>query len=559
MPCKTLITGIIASMALLLASNSFATSGFVTNNTPLWTTTGTSTTSSVTTDAVQVTSTTTTTLRSSNSSIQTATTSSQTACTPAETPVNQLARYGYDELDRLTSVDYEDGTSISYAYGKTGNRTAKSTTVGGSTNTTGIFSITASSSGFGTISPSGTIAVLSGSSQTFFLEQGGKECLAGFQFVPSRNRCEKSPPECPSGGYSYSTYNHQCEVPVINSYPATCSAGQGTLNGQSGMCEYSANPPTVSKLYSPPLGPNGNSLTTYDDMRDPNWMCGYLVNAYPDSRITAISSYSAGAYDCYSVDEVSLPDGTSTRTCDLRHNGNWGSVDCLNSGQNYCADGVKNIACNITGTPSLAYSCPNGGTLSGTVCQNNPCSSGGTLNGSTCYINSTGYATPVCTSSTLDAPVDVCFITLPGTLTHLYDNNVEITPVTSLPSEQGGFMPRYYYTLGGISGNHTITATFTDAAAAPCTNYPSQIAGTMPTGYLTLQSAYNAAGNGNTIQGNIYDHFESLLLDRSVAVTIDGGYSCDYSTRSGSLTVKGDLTIASGSLNISGTLVLTTP
>lgn len=96
-----------------------------------------------------------------------------------------------------------------------------------------------------------------------------------------------------------------------------------------------------------------------------------------------------------------------------------------------------------------------------------------------------------------------------------------------------------------------------------CAYYPARIAKTSPVNfiyYLSLQSAYDAAVSGDTIQANMYDHFESLLLDRNVSVVLDGGYTCNYTQLSGSLNVRGSMTIADGDITVAnGAVVISNP
>jgi len=149
------------------------------------------------------------------------------------------ARFGYDELNRLKWVQYEDNTVISYEYDKAGNRTQKQTyTSGGAT-----FNITAGVVGNGTVTPSGAIPVPSGSNQTVYIEPGvsssGTVCPTGYTYSPSTNRCEMPPP-CPTG-YAVNAAKQQCEQTFLSStYQASCTVGQGTLNTVSGLCEYAA-------------------------------------------------------------------------------------------------------------------------------------------------------------------------------------------------------------------------------------------------------------------------------------------------------------------------------
>ena len=123
----------------------------------------------------------------------------------------------------------------------------------------------------------------------------------------------------------------------------------------------------------------------------------------------------------------------------------------------------------------------------------------------------------------------------------------------------GQYGPKYYYTFTNVAKNHTLTATFSAPTSVVCTDYPARLTGATTVNYVSLQSAYNAAANGNTVQGSMYDHFESLRLDRNVAVTLDGGYSCDYSSKTGNLTIKGEMTIANGSVIVSGNIILAEP
>jgi|GEM_PF-4883959 len=105
--------------------------------------------------------------------------------------------------------------------------------------------------------------------------------------------------------------------------------------------------------------------------------------------------------------------------------------------------------------------------------------------------------------------------------------------------------------MGGVSWDSS-----TAPAVQPCGNYPARLGRTSPVNYLSIQSAYNAAADGDTIQGNMYDHYESLRLDRNISVTLDGGYSCDYSSITGNLTIKGDMIISNGNINVIGPVVL---
>ncbi|MCL2761519.1 MAG: RHS repeat protein, partial [Desulfuromonadales bacterium] len=114
----------------------------------------------------------------------------------------QQSTYTYDTLNRLKSVQYEDGTVITYTYDQAGNRLTKSTgalSVGNPT-------ITAIAAGGGKLTPSGTITIPTGQSRAFIIETGSKatasDCLPGYSFSPLQSQCQKplgTPPDCPRG------------------------------------------------------------------------------------------------------------------------------------------------------------------------------------------------------------------------------------------------------------------------------------------------------------------------------------------------------------------------
>ena len=71
-----------------------------------------------------------------------------------------------------------------------------------------------------------------------------------------------------------------------------------------------------------------------------------------------------------------------------------------------------------------------------------------------------------------------------------------------------------------------------------------------PTVYSTLQSAYDAAGDGNTIQSQAVVFTEDLDIDLNKSVTLEGGYDCDYTANNGETTLNGMLTVTNGTLTI---------
>lgn len=89
---------------------------------------------------------------------------------------------------------------------------------------------------------------------------------------------------------------------------------------------------------------------------------------------------------------------------------------------------------------------------------------------------------------------------------------------------------QFTYTTNAITANCTVTANFS------CPNQPVRTVGAATQYYPTLQAAYNAAANGDTIQAQAMTFVENLTVNRNISVTLQGGYDCGYTTNSGSVT-----------------------
>lgn len=87
-----------------------------------------------------------------------------------------------------------------------------------------------------------------------------------------------------------------------------------------------------------------------------------------------------------------------------------------------------------------------------------------------------------------------------------------------------------------------VTATF------GCSASPIRIPGKAD--YSTLQAAYNAAVDGDTILSRGITLTEYLSADMNKSVTIEGGYTCDYSSSPGVTSLSGSMSINNGTVNI---------
>ena len=70
--------------------------------------------------------------------------------------------------------------------------------------------------------------------------------------------------------------------------------------------------------------------------------------------------------------------------------------------------------------------------------------------------------------------------------------------------------------------------------------------------YSTLQAAYDAAIDGDTIQSQGITFVEELFIDdlSNKSVTLQAGYNNDYSAVTGITSLNGDMTISNGIVTI---------
>lgn len=103
---------------------------------------------------------------------------------------------------------------------------------------------------------------------------------------------------------------------------------------------------------------------------------------------------------------------------------------------------------------------------------------------------------------------------------------------------------------GKVLSNGRLNA-YNAVYSASCSNLPVKIVST-GTGYSTLQAAYDAAGSGDIILSQNALFTENLFIDLNKSVTFEGGYECDYSTRTGITSLNGNITLSNGTITIGG-------
>ncbi len=85
-------------------------------------------------------------------------------------------------------------------------------------------------------------------------------------------------------------------------------------------------------------------------------------------------------------------------------------------------------------------------------------------------------------------------------------------------------------------GGQTFTVTQDKPTPITCTESPVRILQTALT-YGTLQEAYDAASDNDTIQVQAVSLIGNLTVNQNISVTLAGGYSCDFGTDTGLYTI----------------------
>ncbi|MBI5100722.1 MAG: hypothetical protein HZB33_02615, partial [Nitrospirae bacterium] len=73
--------------------------------------------------------------------------------------------------------------------------------------------------------------------------------------------------------------------------------------------------------------------------------------------------------------------------------------------------------------------------------------------------------------------------------------------------------------------------------------------------YPTLQVAYDAMVEGDTIESPEVDFAETLSVNRNISVTLKGGYNCDFSNVVSTTSITGALVIDQGTLAVENIVI----
>jgi PKD repeat protein len=157
------------------------------------------------------------------------------------------------------------------------------------------------------------------------------------------------------------------------------------------------------------------------------------------------------------------------------------------------------------------------------------------------FINtSTGYDQPL--SFQWDFDDDGIVDSTVQNPTHSYDNS-GIYSVTLTVMDSDG-------SINSLNKPYYVTV-----SSETCPNLPVRIAGAVTEYFNTLQEAYNAAEQGDTIQIRTLTLSEYPDLNLNKTVTLEGGYDCDYLSGTDFTTINGTMSISDGTVII-GNIIL---
>jgi len=88
-----------------------------------------------------------------------------------------------------------------------------------------------------------------------------------------------------------------------------------------------------------------------------------------------------------------------------------------------------------------------------------------------------------------------------------------------------------------------------------CTNLPIMVTGATPVYFSSLQSAFNGVASGVTIDIEGINFTENPNFNGNKAVTLKGGYDCDYVADSSYSKITGTLTISNGTVTVSNLII----
>lgn len=262
-------------------------------------------------------------------------------------------------------------------------------------------------------------------------------CPSGYAYNENAKAClkyvtrDESPkPVCSSGTYNAST--GKCVSGSSSSYTATRTCSSGTYNASTGKCvvssnsSYGATPSCSSGTYDSATGKCKVS-TSSSYAATPNYATTsartYTATPNYTTYTATIAATETKKWSCQVFEYTYIKGNTSSELFTRTYIGSeprytcYTSPSCLKTYYKYnectavivgsCSDSSytynrTNRNCTKQASYISSYSCPSGGSLSGTTCiiagssyiSSYSCPNGGSLSGTTCYRTSTTYLTP---------------------------------------------------------------------------------------------------------------------------------------------------------------------
>jgi YD repeat-containing protein len=468
----------------------------------------------------------------------------------------ETVTFVYDDLHRLIQVDYGSGVRIVYTYDQYGNRTGQIVSDTGAPTTTadppgGIYNATVQvalncSDGYG-LGCQNTYYTTNG--QNWFAYTSPIPISApttlSFYSIDFANNTE-SPPKTAVYSFDYTPPTGSIIInggaALTNSMSVTLTLSCSDANGCSQMqfsndnVTYSTPEPyATSKAWGMSSGDGTKSV--YAKFKDTagNWSVSYNDTIQLDATPpTTTASPTGGVYGTAQTVTLTCSDGSGSG-CDKIY---------------YSTDGS---------TPTTLYSSPINISVSTTL---------------------KFFAKDIATNSEAVKTENYIIDTVPPTGTIIIDSGAAFTMSTGVTltlscsdnvacsqmqfsndnstySTPEAYTTTKAWTLTSGNGTKTVYVKYMDTVGnlstafsdtivlnTSCSSSPAKIGSTS---YATIQAAYNAAANGDTIKCLGKRITENLTINRNIAVTLEGGYDCGFTTNTGNTTpLKGMITTTAG-------------
>ncbi|MDA8240687.1 MAG: fibronectin type III domain-containing protein [Nitrospiraceae bacterium] len=139
-----------------------------------------------------------------------------------------------------------------------------------------------------------------------------------------------------------------------------------------------------------------------------------------------------------------------------------------------------------------------------------------------------------------------------GTTTGVYPNVIDAGNTTAFLVT--GLQPEttYYFVITAYDASGNESAPSPEASATTLSLCSTQLVSIAALYWGSIQAAYDTAKEGDVIRVLAKIFPERVAMNRAIAVTMEGGYSCGFSDRPGTTIIDGSLTVEGGAATLSG-------